>query len=156
MRDGPDKGTTILRRAWQKHRGKEHNKAGLLVGKVLHFSLMRGMLSRAVPAAEALTDCLSPSQTMDTQPSAARQLQEWWCLNNRNINACLEEREGRGGEKKSLNGWNFHSALAGAGERGGTSSGGGPGPLLQNLLGVALDRKKMSAGRKPFQVSSEW
>lgn len=108
-------------------RSTEHNKVGLLVGKVLHFSLMCGMLSRAVPAAEALTDCPSPSQTMDTQSSAARQLQEWRCLNNRNINACLEQREGREGKKKSLNGWNFHSALAGAGERGGTSSGGAQG-----------------------------
>lgn len=156
MRDGPDKGTTILRRAWQKHRGKEHNKAGLLVGKVLPFSLMCGMLSRAVPAAEALTDCLSPSQTMDTQPSAARQLQEWRCLNNRNINACLEEREGRGGKKKISEWLEFSFCSCWCWGEGRHLLWGGPGPLLQNLLGVALDRKKMSAGRKPFQVSSEW
>lgn len=106
---------------------------------------MCGMLSRAVPAAEALTDCLSPSQSMDTQSNAApgMVLSEFPTASG-NINACLEERDGkRGGEKTPLNGWNFHSALAGA---------GGNKELLhaENLLGVALDRKKkMSAGRKP-------
>lgn len=38
MRDGLDKGPTILQ---QKHMGKEHNKVGLLVGKVLCFFLMQ-------------------------------------------------------------------------------------------------------------------
>lgn len=38
MRDGPDKGTLILQ---QKHMRKEHSKAGLPVGKVLHFPLMQ-------------------------------------------------------------------------------------------------------------------
>lgn len=64
MRDGPDKGAVILQ---QKQMGEEHRKAGLLLGCIPHFSLMCGMLSRAVPAAEALTDFVSPSQTMDTQ-----------------------------------------------------------------------------------------
>lgn len=38
MRDGPDNGAFIFQ---EKYMGKEHRKAGLLVGKVLHFSLMQ-------------------------------------------------------------------------------------------------------------------
>lgn len=88
---------------------------------------MCGMLSRAVPAAEALTDCLSPSQSMDTQPTAAPgMVVSEFPTASGNINACLEEREGEAGKRiKSLNGWNFHSGLAG--ERGGTSSEGEQG-----------------------------
>lgn len=113
MRDGPDKGTMILQCAWRECRGKEHNKAGFLVGKVLHF----------FPHTDPCVGCRSPrvlpvsftkhEHTIlgcSTQSAQGMVPSELLAASG-NTNACLEERQGRGG-KISVNNCNFNSALA--------------------------------------------